>query len=160
MEKEFSTYLFTLEVTPLNVGKAYASLPLYCTLMYRFHSPLSAQELIAAVEPLFARTKPLLLEAGEHQAFGPRQVLVTMLRPSPVLLLLHNALYTALNDLGVTYAEAEWVGSGYKPHVSDQSGKSFAKLSPHMSTAIYLIEAQFPLEGNQRYIRAKFQLAE
>jgi hypothetical protein len=159
MEKEFSTYLFTLEVTPLAINASYTSMPLYCTLVHSFHSKLPVQELISGVQQVFAHTSPITLTAVDHQAFGPRQVLVTLLEDSPELLELHNSLYTTLNQLGVNYTEAEWVGAGYKPHISDRNGQSFIDMSPLVSKAAYLIEVQFPLEGDQRFVRAKFDLA-
>lgn len=66
-------YLFTLEITALEIGKAYDELPSHLTLMSRFLSELPAEELASRVRPLFAQTAPAHLVFGETMKLGPKK---------------------------------------------------------------------------------------
>lgn len=50
-------YLFILEIAPLETGKIYAELPSHLTLMSRFWSELSPDELAGIVRPLFQNAR-------------------------------------------------------------------------------------------------------
>lgn len=157
MSEEFKTYLFSLEVVPLTVGKAYTNLPLHCTLMHRFHTTAALDELTMMARELFSATTPIKLIAGEHLAFGPKQRLATLLDKHPAFVAVHASLFDRLNRLGVKHTESEWVGKGYTPHVSDQHGERLPEVIT-LSTAAYLIEVEHPLQGTRRFVRHKFAL--
>ncbi|MDB5184497.1 MAG: hypothetical protein JWN38_305 [Candidatus Saccharibacteria bacterium] len=158
MEKQKSTYLFALEVTPLKVGKTYDTLPLHCTLMHRFLSEKSADELVKHTEKLLDNTSQIVLVPGDHVPFGPRHKLANRLKLTKELLALHMALYDLLIEVGVHFTEADWVGKGYTPHVSDQKGVSLPTRGSTVSSAVYLIEVEHPLDGTHRFVRHKFGL--
>lgn len=151
-------YFFALEVAPLKIGAAYKTLPLHCTLLHRFFSRLPPSDIDAKVRWLFAQTKPLLLTPEERIAFGPNRVLVARLRLSPALQAIHLKLYGQLNELGVRYSETDWVGPGYKPHVTDQAGTSLALDESRLSRTVYLVEVEHPLQGPRKFIKTKFEL--
>ena len=159
MTEEFTTYLLALEVAPMTVGQAYDQLPMQCTIMHRFHSALSAADITAAVTPIIAASRPVLLQPMSHQAFGPRKQLVTMIEPASQLMDLHQQLYAKLNDLGVNYTELDWVGDGYIPHVTDKQGKRLNVTQPTVSQAMYLISVEHPLVGSKRYIESKIDVS-
>ncbi|MEO8105510.1 MAG: 2'-5' RNA ligase family protein [Candidatus Saccharibacteria bacterium] len=151
-------YFFTLEVTPMKVGDRYSAMPLHCTLMPKFFSNLSADALSDQVNVVFHRTTPLRLRPTERAAFGPQRVMATLIKPTPAVLKLHAALYLFLNQLGVRYTESDWVGPGYRPHVSDQSNSALPLNRTLPTRAVYLIEVEHPLNGKRRFIRSKISL--
>src|SRR3982750_1638619 len=103
-------YLFTLEVTPMVVGRTYNPLPSHLTLMSRFWSDLSPEELGEIIKPLFLRTQPIELTFGETATLGPKQVAVHLVENTKELRSLHSQLYDGLNAKGVTYTVPQFVG--------------------------------------------------
>lgn len=153
------TYFFAFEICQIEDGNVYDSLPLYCTLMHRFHSALSITELTAIVRPLFASTQAILLEPGERMALGPHRILVNKLVATKPLLQLHLQLHTLLTEHTVHFTESDWVGDGYIPHVSDQHDKRFNSDQPFLAKSVFLARVEFPLQGSRRFIEAKFPLS-
>jgi len=145
-------YLFTLEIVPLEVGKVYGELPLHCTLMHRFWSVLSSAEMSGAVRALFDATPPLPLVAYKHALLGPKQMAVSLLKPTKEMEALNMALYQLLNNLGVEYTAPQWVGKGHVFHVTEREDARLEVGGKHMGMAAYLIE----VENKQRLVRAKF----
>lgn len=143
----------------MSVGEAYDQLRMHCTLVHRFHSKLSPSDLATQLEPVLAGQPVVTLSAGEHVAFGPQKQLVTLVQQTDEIQFLHQRLYDFLNQLGVHYTEAEWVGQGYTPHVTDKNGKRLSHSQPSISAAIYLIAVEHPLRGRRRFIHKKFNLA-
>jgi len=152
------TYFLALEVEPMEVGRAYEQLPMYCTIMPRFHTALSVDELASALEPIFANFGPITLNAGEHLAFGPQKQLVTLVDPTEEITEIHQALFDTFNKLNVQYAEQEWVGEGYIPHVTDNQGKRLTIHQTLLSKKAYLVTVDHPLAGKQRKVKQLFKL--
>ncbi len=152
-------YFLTLEVEPLTTASVYEVMPLHCTLMHRFFSSLSPSALVDSIRPLIDQTEPLRLHATDRIAFGPHRTMVAVIQASPALLELHAALYRSLTQLGVRYTETDWVGLGYRPHVTDQTDAAMAVNATVLSQAIYLVEVEHPLLGQKRFIRSKLRLA-
>ena len=159
MKTAFTTYLLALEVAPMAVGQSYQQLPMHCTIMHRFHSALGAKALVTELGPIITRTAIVELLPQNHQAFGPKKQLVTIVDPTPALLALHAELYQKLNQLGVQYTESDWVGEGYIGHVTDKQGGRLPVAKPTLSKAIYLISVEHPLQGSRRFIEARIALA-
>ena len=151
-------YFFALVVEPMTVGNVYKTLPLHCTLVHRFFSSLPVSVIDKKVRLTFEQTEPLLLTPNDRVAFGPNRVLVAKLQLSPALKSLHLKVYELLNELGVRYSEIDWVGTGYKPHVTEQSGRRLSLDTTSLSTAAYLVEVEYPLQGHRKFIRRKFNL--
>lgn len=147
-------YLFTLEVTPLEVGQVYDELPLHCTFMFRFWSESSPEGLAERVKTVFDAAPPLVLLPYEHAQLGPRKVGAYLVEKVPALMALHLQLQRTLTDVGVDFTEPQWVGQGYKPHITDRSDEAVMERRPLPSAAAYLIEV---IDG-KRYIRARFPL--
>jgi hypothetical protein len=151
-------YLFTLEVEPMTVGKIYNPLPSHLTLMSRFWSSLSPEELAKLVEPLFRQTKPIELSFGEATTLGPKQVAVHLIEHTKELKNLHSQLHNFLDIADVTFAYPQHVGDGHKPHVTEREGVQLAKGHKQLTSAAYLIEVEIKGEEHLRHIRAKFDL--
>ncbi len=152
-------YLFTLEVTTMVVGKTYNPLPSHLTLMSRFWSDLSPDELAEVVRPLFQQARPIELIFGEAAMLGPKQVAVHLIENTEELKSLHLRLHDLLNTTGVTYTAPQFVGNGYKPHVSRREGDQFNAGHKQMANAAYLIEVEIKGEDHLRHIRVKFDLS-
>lgn len=151
-------YLFALEVTPLHVGDIYDELPLHCTLMHRFWSDLEPEELAAKVSDFFKKTRHVTLKPHERLLLGPKQVPVSELELTDELKRLHMGLYEILNDLGVEYTAPEWVGDGYRAHVTERENARLEVGSEQNSNAVYLIEVNVPGHDHKRLVRHKFVL--
>jgi hypothetical protein len=151
-------YLFALEINPLEVGGVYDELPLHCTLMHRFWSKLNPDDLSDKVQSLLATYKQVRLNAIERTVLGPKRVTVSEIEFTDEFKNLHMALYKLLNDLDVEYTAPEWVGNGYKAHVTERENVKLTVGSQHVSKAIYLIEVEVPEHENKRLIRTKFDL--
>lgn len=146
-------YLFTLEVSPLRVGRVYDDLPSHLTLMSRFWSELSPKALAKAVQPLFAKTKPVDIVFDEIIQLGPKKLTVHMVN-QPLEAELHNKLRGLLDTLNVEYQYPQFIGVNHKAHVTKRDGVYFAAGDVHDSSAAYLIE----VVNGKRIVSAKFTL--
>jgi len=147
-------YLFSLEITTIEVGKTYDELPSHLTLMSRFFSELSPAELIEVVQPLFKQTEPIELTFGETAKLGPKKLGVHLIEHSMALRQLHNKLRKLLDSIGVDYEYPQFIGDMYQPHVTKRENTRFEvgyKLRVNVS---YLIEI---IDG-QRVISSKLKL--
>ncbi len=150
-------YLFALEVQPLEVGDIHQTLPLHCTLMHRFWSELPPEALAEKATSYFATFSPIKLIPREYLLLGPKQVPVAELELTEQIKSLHMGLYGLLNDLHVEYTVPEWVGEGYRSHVTEKDNARLEVGSTHMSNAVYLIEVEVPEHPNARLIRHRFE---
>lgn len=105
-------YLFTLEVVLLEVGKAYDDLPSHLTLMSRFMSSLTPEELATIVRPLFAETSPVSLSFGATIELGPKKVIAHMI-DSPGEQALHENLKELLVKADVTFQYPQFIGANH-----------------------------------------------
>lgn len=147
-------YLFTLEIAPLEVGKTYDELPSHLTLMSRFLSDLSPEELTDEVRSLFMQTAPVHLVFGETVRLGPKKVAAHMVTSSDERQL-HNDLRELLDAIVVEYHYPEFIGENHKPHVTARDSVQFAPGSKHIAPAVYLIE----VIDTKRVVRTKLPLA-
>ena len=147
-------YLFALAVTPLEVGRVYDELPLHCTFMFRFWSALQADGLAAAAAPIFEAASVITLTPYEHTHLGPNQVGAHVVEKTPELMGLHMQLHDLLIALDAEFTKPQWVGEGYKPHITDRADESVAPGQPLHCPAAYLIEV---IDG-RRVVRSRFML--
>ncbi|HET8670780.1 MAG TPA: 2'-5' RNA ligase family protein [Candidatus Saccharimonadales bacterium] len=147
-------YLFTLEITPLEIGRVYDELPSHLTLMSRFLSHFSPDELTTRVRPLFAGTSPVHLAFGKTKILGPKKVTAHMVASTDERRL-HNNLRKLLDGANVEYQYPEFIGDNHKPHVTAREGVQFVPGSTHTASAVYLIE----VVDKKRVVRAKFTLS-
>lgn len=141
---------FTLEIVPLDLGKAYGDLPSHLTLMSRFLSDLAPEELSSVVKPLFADNESVNLVFGNTIELGPKKVVARTVN-SPDEQSLHERLQIALEKTGVTFQYSQFIGPNHKAHVTQRDGVDF----PLKNTSAYLIEV---IDG-QRIIRSRFNLS-
>jgi len=146
-------YLFILEIVPLEVGRTYADLPSHLTLMSRFTSDMSPDELFHIVRPLFEEAKPVNLFFGKTVELGPKKVIAHMV-DSPDEQLLHERLRTLLDKTGVTFQYPQFIGANHKAHVTQREGVDFPPKTQLLASAAYLVEV---IDG-QRIIRSRFSL--
>lgn len=151
-------YLNTLEIEPLGVGESYNPLPAHMTLMSRYWSELQPDEISVALRPLLEQVEELSLTFGDSEIIGPKQTPVHLIMPSTELTSLHNQLKQKLDKLCVTYAFPQFVGQGWKPHVSHRQGSEYKTGKALRCGAAYLIEVTKTNEGDLRHIRSKFSL--
>lgn len=152
------TYLLALEVTHLEVGSVHDVLPAHCTLVHRFRSDLNCDDLIEELRPILDGTNPLLLLFEAKDVFGPPPVVVNKIAETDELMRLHLQLCRKLDELAVEYTAPQWVGVGYKPHVTERPGAVFSPGDSCVSTAVCLIEVMVPGNEKARFIRHKFAL--
>jgi hypothetical protein len=148
-------YLFTLEITPLEVNGVYDELPSHLTLMSRFLSNISSEAIVVTVSPLFSKTSPITLSFGETVNLGPKAVTAHMVS-SPEEMKLHDELRELLDTIGVEYQYPEFIGSSHKAHVTEREGVRFEPGSAYTASTAYLIK----VIDNKRIIRAKFTLGQ
>ena len=148
-----NTYLLTLEITPLEVGRTYDVLPSHLTLMSRFTYKKTHQELSAVVSPLFEDIRPVSLVFGDTVVLGPKKVTAHMV-DSTEERALHERLLAILDQMGVIFQYPQFVGVNHKAHVTQRDGVDFASKTQLLAAAAYLIEV---VDG-RRVIRAKFSL--
>lgn len=142
----------------MDVGDTYEELPLHCTLMHRFWSELDPEVLADKLSEFFKTIQPILLKPYEHLLLGPKQVPVSELELTDQFKDLHMRLYESLNDLGVEYTAPEWVGDGYRAHVTERENARLEVGTEYVSKAVYLIEVKVPGHDHKRLIRHKFEL--
>lgn len=106
------------------------SLPLHMTLMpwFEFIGIGGEQRLKEIVAYLASHvTEPLQLLSLHRAWFGPEEnVPVHVLERTDRILNLHASLYYALAFYGSVPHEQRWVGTGFRPHVSDHRGEYLA----------------------------------
>lgn len=146
-------YLFTLEIVPLELEKAYNDLPSHVTLMSRFTSDLAPDELASVVKPLFSDTKSIHLLFGNTIKLGPKKVTAHMI-DSPDEHLLHERLLGVLKDAGVVPQYPQFIGADHRAHVTQRDGVDFPSKTHLMASVVYLIE----VINGQRIARSRLSL--
>ena len=146
-------YLFTLEIVSLKIGATYNDLPSHLTLMSRFVSDLSPDELSNLVQPLCADTEPVGLLFGDTIKLGPKKVTAHMV-DSPDEQLLHGRIQTLLDESGVIFQYPQFIGVNHKAHVTQRDGVDFPPKTQVLSLAVYLIEV---VDG-RRVVRSRLDL--
>jgi hypothetical protein len=148
-------YLFTLEVTPLELGKTYAELPSHLTLMSRFFSELSPDQLGESARSLFEQAKPINLIFNETAELGPKRLTVHLVENSAELKAVHDQLLMLLRSLDVELEYPQFVGDKHKPHITARKGTGFDKSDTLTVNHAYLIE----VVDSKRVVRSRFELS-
>lgn len=146
-------YLWVLEIVPLDVGGVYDELPSHLTLMSRFVSGKSPEEIVASTRPLFDRVSPVNLAFGETTQLGPKKVTVHMVTSSAERKL-HGMLLDVLNEMDVTFQYPEFIGAHHKAHVTSREATYFKQGSELTSRSVYLVE----VVNKQRIVRYRLPL--
>lgn len=146
-------YLLTLQIKPLEVGRAYDKLPSHLTLMSRFLTDLAPEEASEIVRPILEASNSVELIFGPTIELGPKKVIAHMI-DSPDEKMLHKQLQVALEEAQVTFQYPQFIGLGHRPHVTQRNGTDLPPKTHFLSSVVYLIE----VINGQRIIRSRFNL--
>jgi 2'-5' RNA ligase len=149
-------YLLALQISPFEAGE-YKVLPLHCTLVHRFLSPHSPEALDVYIKPLIERSLPLTVTSGQVETFGPPPVTVNVVMPNSEHSKLHTQLVSALTEAQVEFTAPQWIGSNYRPHVTQHGNMSLPSGVTITSHAAHLIEVKIPEMPGKKIIRKTYK---
>ncbi len=158
-------YLLALEIAPMEVGETYTMLPLHCTLVHWFWLELGPADFGKQLERMVKHAEPLALHSGKEAVYtgttkqGPIPVTVNTITPTRELIRLHSQICSFLDELNVKYTTPQYIREGYSPHVTQQGSEKLPTEAVHQSSALYIVEADAPEYGNDRYIHSKIKLS-
>jgi hypothetical protein len=158
------SYLLALEITPLEIGKTYTSLPLHCTLVPWFSLDMQSKDCLKAIRSFLKGASPVQLIAGQQKTFtaktahGIIPLTVNTIKLSVDLRELHLHICEKLDTLGARYATPQYVKEGFTPHVTHQGDEKLVASEVHCSEALYLIAADTPEYGTSRRVISKIKL--
>lgn len=134
-------FILTLEIDNEVWNSEHEELPLHCTLMHWFLIDAPADALVKDICSVIQRNKPVPLESCKRELFGLNcDVPVHTVRPTTDLMTFHHNVYRQLQALNATFPYPQWVGEGYRPHVSDVGSRTFAPGSRHISENVILYQ--------------------
>lgn len=116
-----SRYVVVAPLSPMAVGDRFITRewPLHVTLVQVFASDASPGGIVMRLDAVAAVASPITVVAGDDERFGPsRTIAVTVVEPSLELDRLHAACVAALEELAPVYENPEYMGDGYRPHVT------------------------------------------
>jgi 2'-5' RNA ligase len=116
-----SRYVVVLPLTPMAAGDRFITRewPLHVTLVQVFDAEASFAQVGLRLAGVAEAASPLTVVAGDDEDFGrSRTIPVTVVEPSVELQSLHEASVTALDEVGPVYENPEYMGEGYRPHVT------------------------------------------
>ena len=157
-QKPQHCYLFALEISPLDEGAVYETLPMHSTLMHRFWVSETPEDLAQKVKPILKNYQSITFTPGKKMELGPKHTVVYELEGLDELKRLHMELYELLKSLATTFTEDEWVGNGYTPHASDREDSPLEQNVPFTVRAVNLIEVKVPGHDHMRFVRKKLIL--
>jgi hypothetical protein len=153
------SYVFGLEIDPLEANGLYVHLPLHCTLVHWFYSSIEPERIILRTTPLFGESPPIELVSKAPALFGRDCTIpVHTIVPNRALRRLHFDILAALKYFGAVYTEPDYVGAGYNPHVTTQGERIFAPGSKARPARAYLAENIARVKQPAIVIRKLFQL--
>jgi hypothetical protein len=152
-------YLLALEIEPVDINKVYVALPLHLTMMSWFYSDKTPAEVVRVIQPVVEQQSPIELVSGEPDLFGiEKDVPVNRLVDEATLKQFHQSLHDALRTVGARYKSPEWVGDGFRPHVTRQRSGRFETGTRFAATKLYVAEAVEPELLQQKRIIYKLTL--
>ncbi|MEK7649724.1 MAG: hypothetical protein AAB367_02065 [Patescibacteria group bacterium] len=141
-------YLIALPVEDMPLGATYArdeKLPLHCTVFqwFRLSPGLSCAQLNRKMMLLASR-----VEQGYIELVSERPALFGLNDDIPCHLLERNEDLSALHTLLLMFlathchftVPVEWLGAGYRPHVTDRGEISFPPSTRHRAKNLVLVE--------------------
>jgi hypothetical protein len=158
MEDRPRLFIITLEISPLKVGEMYNPLPTHLTLVSRFWTSLTSEELARLVKPVFKNTDKIQLLFGDAAFMGPQRKEVNLIAISYELIRLHMELFELLNSSNALFTNPQWVGGGFKPHITKRK-EVFPVGYKQLTEAAYLIEIKIKDNKHFRFVREKFSLS-
>ncbi len=124
-------YLVIVPIESMHVGDVYPKgelLPLHCTIMpwFTLGTHLDYNKLDGILTKLSQEVKGGVIElvSKYKDFFGPENdVEVHVLEKNDTVTHLHNQLLTLLHEAHVTPISPQWLGKGYRPHITDVSSQ-------------------------------------
>lgn len=116
-----SRYVVVAPLMSMAVGDSFVTRewPLHVTVIQVFASDATPAEIGRRLAAVCAGASPITVVAGDVEDFGPsRTIPVTVIEPSADLDALHAACVAAVAGLGPVYENPEYMGAGYRPHVT------------------------------------------
>jgi hypothetical protein len=110
-----------LPLAPLEDGDGFPlnAWPLHVTIAPTFEIGVSTDRVAEVIRPVVARSAELRLTAGPDEGFGRAlDIPVTVVVPTPELLLLHRELMDRLTRTGAIFDDPDFTGDGYRAHVT------------------------------------------
>lgn len=114
-------YVVVAPLTPMSVGDRFITRewPLHVTLLQVFASDATPAQIGRRLATVADAAPSLTVVAGADESFGPsRTIPVTVIEPSAALAALHTACVTAMDELRPVYENPEYMGEGFRPHVT------------------------------------------
>lgn len=116
-----SRYVVVAPLTPMVVGDRFITRewPLHVTLVQVFATPATPVEIGRRLAAVAAASPAITVVAGDEENFGRSQSIpVTLVNSSVALDALHAACVAAIEELAPRYENPEFMGAGYRPHVT------------------------------------------
>lgn len=133
--------------------------PLHLTLLMHFNTDKPVELLVKALVDCADRHKSFDVLVEGESLFGiNKDILVSVLQLNKEIKDLHNALMSVAAKLGATYDEPNYVGAGFKPHVSTQGGVKLIIGQSIIVDDITLVEVIKVPEGKLIKVIKTFQL--
>lgn len=125
--------------------------PLHLTVAPTF-TGVALAAVVPAITPVLFTQRPFRLRVGPDEGFGHSQrIPVSVVEPSAELMDLHVALLDALRTAGANFDDPEFVGNGYRAHVTvtrNARVKQGDQLTLHQAAVVDMAP-----EGDQRLRR-------
>lgn len=158
MSKSSNSYILVMGIEPMTVGELYKK-ELHSTLLHWFHSEYTIEQISKLLAPVFKETNPFNILSGQVSNFGgERELLVNLVVKSDDLKALHDAVRGALDGINVKYLNPEYVGEGWRPHVTLQGLRSLPEGQSVTIKEVYLVECPNGPEIPPIMVRAKYRL--
>jgi 2'-5' RNA ligase len=116
-----SRYVVVAPLVPMAAGDRFITRewPLHVTIVQVFASASTSAQVGRRLEALAAGSAPLTVTADVDEQFGPSHTIpVTVIAPTLELHALHAACVAELDDLAPEYENPEYMGPGFRPHVT------------------------------------------
>lgn len=116
-----SRYVAVAPLTPLAAGDSFATRewPLHVKIVQVFDADATPRQVGRCLAGVAPAASALEVVAGEDENFGRAQTIpVTVIESCAALNALHAACVTALAQLAPVYESPEFMGAGYRPHVT------------------------------------------
>ena len=116
-----SRLVVVLPLQPLAVGDGFSlsDWPLHVTVAPTFVVTVDLSAVAGVISPELRRQPGLGVRVGHDEGFGRSgKIPVSVLEPAPALADLHSRLVAALTELGAVFDDPEFVGAGYRAHIT------------------------------------------
>lgn len=99
------------------------------------------------------------VSAQTEVRFGPRRTVpVTVLEPAPSLLVVHAKLLNILGEDGACFDQAEYVGPGYRPHVTITPQRRLERGEVVVVDSVSMVDLQPAGDAHRRRVLATIPL--